>query len=316
MSAQREEAVRRQVLIVGIVRNVELTLNVDYERLSAAFGDEDVFWFLVESDSTDNTLHMLSAINKRNARFRFSSLGNLENFISERTQRLAACRNEYLRELRSNPLYSDVSLVCVADLDGVNRKISGTAVRRALKLGSWDACFPNQRGPYYDVWALRHAEWSPDDCWHSYEQDLRMGVSAAESRKKNVVDRMRTIDSDDDVIPVVSAFGGLGVYKKNWLIDEEYNGMEGDLAVCEHVSVNSSISRKGGKLFVVPWLINAGLTEHNFEATAVGRLLPSRISVKLGAQLWKWLLLWDWVMNVLRRTPRIEHLGLGERENG
>jgi hypothetical protein len=65
-------------------------------------------------------------------------------------------------------------------------------------------------------------------------------------------------------IEVDSAFGGLGIYKREFLVNAIYESRDanGEL-VCEHVSFNKAVKGNGGKLFVVPGFINFKLNGHN-----------------------------------------------------
>ena len=57
------------------------------------------------------------------------------------------------------------------------------------------------------------------------------------------------------LIEVDSAFGGLGIYKKEAFISATYIGSEDGKDICEHVPFHRSLKKKGYRLF-----INAALT--------------------------------------------------------
>lgn len=75
---------------------------------------QEVRWFLVESDSEDDTPSVLAALAEEMEFFRF----RMWERWPERTERLAHCRNHDLGEIRS-PRHRDVDVVVVADFDGV-----------------------------------------------------------------------------------------------------------------------------------------------------------------------------------------------------
>jgi hypothetical protein len=71
-------------------------------------------------------------------------------------------------------------------------------------------------------------------------------------------------------IQVESAFGGLGIYKmqfvlnnKSRYIGHEYKYFVGEsmvfskLQTCEHVSFHQGIAAQGGQMFILPYLVNS-----------------------------------------------------------
>jgi hypothetical protein len=263
------------VLVVGLVRNCEKTLVNDVRRISNALGGvASVQWFVVESDSGDSSIEVLSKLRKEKDFFRYTSLGTLRDKIPERTERLAHCRNTYLQELRTFQQYANVDLVVVADLDGINLKFSRQAFESCFVRSDWDACFANQLGPYYDVWTLRHAIWSPNDCWAHYKFLQTVRHSSSSNIQASVYSRMIRIPPSAPWIEVDSAFGGLAVYRASVLKNVAYRGttMSGD-PQCEHVEVNLELSRERRKLFINPALINASYTEHSLRRFFIFRLL-------------------------------------------
>lgn len=257
-----------EVLVVGLARNVARTLAADVARLGAALqGFRAVHWLLVESDSDDDTLGTLRALQRAHAGFDHLSLGRLQPQWPERTERIAHCRNAYLQRLREDARYAAVQYVVVADFDGLNDRIDAAAIRSCWQRDDWDMCAANQAGPYYDIWALRHPLWSPNDCWEQHrflssylglrEQVLYLAVHA----------RMIRIPPDGEWIEVESAFGGLAVYRRHAFdAMAAYRGTEADgRPVCEHVPLHRAMRERGLRLFVNPALVNAGRTEHGRE---------------------------------------------------
>ncbi len=249
-----------EVLVVGAVRNCAAHLRADVTRLRGALRPfRRIQWLLVESDSDDRTVATLRELSAADADFRFISLGRLLEILPRRSERIAFCRNVYLRELRTNPGYRAVDFVVVADFDGLNSLISETAVLSCWDRADWNVCAANQLGPYYDIWALRHPHWSPNNCSAHYEFLVRHGVGAERALAVAVHSRMLHIPKDGDWIAVDSAFGGLAVYRRRALENGEYCGVDSDGSdVCEHVALHRSI---GTKIFINPRLINAAHTE-------------------------------------------------------
>lgn len=245
--------------IVSTVRNVFRTLLSDCQALHGAFAQlGKVVWIITESDSTDDSIQILEIAKKRFQDFHFFSMGNLEELGLCRTERIAAARNRSLSYLYSNlnPLESDY--VVLADLDGRNSKITKQAVESCWKLDKeWDVCTANQKGPYYDIWALRHPIWCPNDCFQDYYNLLTHGFRKQTAYDLAVKSRMLTIKSSQDPIQVESAYGGLALYKGNLLQKVFYKGLD-DFGIeqCDHVSVNLSLSQQGSIILINPKMIN------------------------------------------------------------
>jgi len=263
--ARRKELSTSNILIVGLTRNCAKSLESEVQKINSAFVEAaSIRWFVIESDSNDGTVNTLNKL-CIDASFEFISLGNLQTKYPKRTDRIAECRNRYLEELKTNSKYNDIDYVVVADLDGVNSGLTAEAVSSCWHLDEdWDACFANQSEAYYDIWALRHKIWSPNDCWENYKFLLDNGKSKFEARNASVYSRMIKIKSNMKPIEVDSAFGGLGIYKKSILLESKYVGLNAKKEeFCEHVSFHSILREKGFKLFIVPSLINCGWNTHN-----------------------------------------------------
>ncbi len=151
----------------------------------------------------------------------------------------------------------------IADFDGVNRLITDEAVLSCWERNDWDVCTANQRGPYYDVWALRHRDWSPNDCWLQYVFLFQHNVGKRLALFAAVHSRMITISEDSNWIEVDSAFGGFAIYRRSVLEEALYVGLRDDGGeICEHVTFHSQLRAQHRRIFINPKLINAAYTEH------------------------------------------------------
>lgn len=115
----------QRILVAGLARNCGKSVQNDVLRLLAALKScRELSWLVIESDSSDNTADALGSLSAKIPGFRSISLGTLREKMPLRTQRIAHCRNAYLEELNSNPLYAEIDYVVVADLDGINRLVT------------------------------------------------------------------------------------------------------------------------------------------------------------------------------------------------
>lgn len=252
-------------IIAGLARNCAKTIEAEVYRIKKAFvGAKKVCFVVVESDSSDDTVVALERLRRDLPGFYYVSLGRLRERFPRRTERLAYCRNYYLRLIAEREImFSDVGYVVVADLDGVNSGLNSEAIESCWSRQDWDVCTANQDGPYYDIWALRHPLWSPCDCWEQAALMRSLGASSYQSVYGSVYSKMVTIDKRLPWVEVDSAFGGLAIYKKYFALASSYIGInEAGGEVCEHVYFHEKIRKLGGRIFINPRLINARIVEH------------------------------------------------------
>lgn len=264
----RKKIEEAKILITGLVKNCEKTIQNEVQSVHNAFSDaKTTSWLIIESDSSDETLERLSILSNQYP-LKYISLGKLSGRYPGRTERLAYCRNTYLSEIVNNSEYSDVDYVVVCDLDGINKDLSKDAVLSCWECGiDWDACFANQKKFYYDIWALRHELWCPND-WIQEELFLRkFNVDEFTCRFTTSLSRMIHIPSNAKPIKVISAFGGLGIYKKELMLKGKYEGLTtNNLDICEHVTFHQT-HLKDNNLYIMPSLVNGILNNHSIKRT-------------------------------------------------
>ena len=258
----------QKALICSTVRNVGDDIYSEVYHLdgifSQAFNEHE--YCLIESDSSDSTIMQLHKLKKEMANFNFLSLGQLENKIPSRVERIAYCRNKYL-DVLSNYLESgkEIDYLVVVDLDSINNKVQLNEFNYAMDVISQDlnvaGVFPNQLGPYYDIYALRHKYWNAFDSSKVqgfYEEVLGQDVFSA--HLSSVLIKMITIPKTANNIEVESAFGGMAIYKAKYASLSRYGSEE-----CEHVSFNKVIRSMNKKLLIVPSFINSGVNNHSIK---------------------------------------------------
>jgi hypothetical protein len=271
-----------QAVVVGLARNCARSLERDLARLGeAARGFAGVRFLVVESDSTDDTVARLERLKATRDDVDFLALGTLRTSIPGRTPRIAHCRNAYVDRLRDDPRYADVDYVLVADLDGVCRDLTPAALASCWSLDvPWSMCAANQGDHYYDVWALRHPDWCPDDAWALHARLLPL-VGVDEADNIAVFSRMVHLPAGAAPIEVESAFGGLAVYRRDALLAGRYVGENADGSpICEHVPFHAQLRAAGHRLFVHPGLVNARRTKH------AGR---KKLGRTLRRKAWRWI---------------------------
>ena len=256
---------KRSVLITGLARDVCKDIESQILLLEQAFRNFDEIHFLIiESDSMDDTVLKLKHLQSRQNNFYFISLGNLQTTISNRIERLAFCRDIYMNEIRENATFRNIDYVCVVDFDLVNDELTAAALESTFLRNDWCGVFANQAGAYYDIFALRAKNWSEGNCWESDRILREQGMHPILSQQIAVYSKRRRIMTSESWIPVESAFGGLGIYKRDCIANLKYqiNGLP-ESGVCEHVPFNTSLSNRGHKLFINPALVNFSWNDHN-----------------------------------------------------
>ena len=195
------------------------------------------------------------------------SLGHLSKTLPQRTVRIAHCRNLIVDAVSAD---AEVDYVLLADFDGVNSTVTRAGIESAWRSEiPWEAVTANQRGPYYDIWALRHPFWSPNDCWEA-ARELTPLFGVALARRMAVSSRQVRLREDAGLVEVDSAFGGLGLYCRTAFVAGRYRGLdETGAEICEHVPFHNDLRAKGHRLFINPALLNSAQAEHH--SGAVGR---------------------------------------------
>ena len=262
------------IIIVGIVRDIEKSFNRDFEKLSAAFSKfSKIDWHVVESGSKDASVNLLQDYSKKLENFSFDRLEHQSALT--RTENMAIARNAYLDYLRAKSRLHTYDYVAIADFNNLNNKLTATAIESCFMNNSWDVVSANQRGRYYDVWALRHPQWSPNDCWEQhafYRKYMKFPESAITYSMRS---RMLRIPRDEAWIEVDSAFGGLAIYKSSILnSNARYSGITSEgKRICEHVPFNLELKAGGARIFVNPALINTRITDHSRRLSLLFTLL-------------------------------------------
>ncbi len=281
------------VILVGTIRDVSKILEKELSQVYSAisvFSNIDIF--LVESDSTDATKETLESLELKYPNLKYEALGNLRETMPGRIERIRYCRNRYVDHVRKGNSKSKWDFVIVADLDGMNSKLDQTAIASCFETTvSWDVCFANQKNGYYDLYALRHPTWMPndlfEDLWklqeiiddkYKYPKNLFQRIRSIfvfdSLRKKVIYDRMKKIKKNASWIEVNSAFGGLAIYRTDLLLQHDYSQeLQQDKIYSEHVDFHSKCVVNGANLYINPKLINSHWNIYNFNRFRVVRLL-------------------------------------------
>ena len=269
-------------ILVGTVCNVSRKIESDLAIVLKSLSHfNEVRVFLVESDSSDSTLEVLESIKAKNSKFEYTSLGTLRTKIPDRIERIRTSRNRYVRFIRDLKIEDLPDYVIVADLDGMNGKLTKNAVQSCFTRFDWDAVFANQSGGYYDILALRHDIWQPTDYnlelnWYrslvipkragypSFYESLRLRFSFDRARKIAIYRKMLRLTPSQPWVEINSAFGGIAIYKTRVFLKYDYSLADNfSLGISEHVSLHSKMQEGGLRLFINPSFINSRWNTYN-----------------------------------------------------
>ena len=264
----------QSILVTGIARDVAKIIPREIKRIENSM--EHIFkivnFLVIESDSKDKTKKVLKEIKSKKSNFNYISLGEIESNYPNRIERLAFCRNAYVKEIRENLLYKDVDFIAIIDFDIKNNRLELTELKKLISEHSWSAIFANQTGLYYDIYALRKKGWVENDCFDEYK-NFSATMSLQDAKELAIWSKMKKIRNNLPLIPVDSAFGGLGIYRKSVFIDFDYSLPSEQIQESEHVSLHKKITDSNGLLFIAPNMTNFSWSAHNLSRFKFFRLL-------------------------------------------
>ena len=180
--------INETVLICGVVKNCEkrLNLNINHAiRTGEVFQDYRVI--IYENNSTDDT-----KITGSDHPCRIELISN--------------ARNKVIDEI-NNSEFNNFSYVIWIDMDSDGWDINGI-INSFLSKQHWDVVYTNNPQKYYDLYALR-------------DERLCFGPEIIGELFWSQLPNFK-INPNNNLIPVYSAFGGLGIYKKEIFKDHRF----------------------------------------------------------------------------------------------
>ena len=265
----RKPIAQSKILLAGPVRNVAFVIEHELKALLSSLDDfAEVYCFVVESDSSDDTLKKLEELQGKLNNFSYISAGDLSKKYHKRTDRIALCRNSIIDAVAADPKFSDIDYVAMADMDGMNDLVTPVKIAQCWDVSEpWDVITANQLGEYYDIWALSHPAWNPMDCWEQ-KRILESVLGDRNAENIAVKSKQGEIDPRAALIEVDSAFGGLGIYMREAFLAGRYEGTDIDadgIDVADHIPFHKDLRKKGYRIFINPALINCNKTPQVIE---------------------------------------------------
>jgi hypothetical protein len=267
-------------IIIGCAKNVAPSLPKTLEKIEAIRALWSVSAVVIaENGSTDGTKRLLEAYQSK-PNTHVLTLDTSANTIVSRTERLAFLRNTLMEFVHTT--YPSYDYILNVDMDGVLDGLDPTSLAFAFKpsMPAWDALFANVRGAYYDIWALRAKALELEfDCWDMVRHCMiQFGMNRAQAKQAFVTKHQINIPFNPrTLIPVESAFGGLGLYRLSATKGCRYVGLTDTCScrsvidfgampcapeVCEHVAFHRDMIAKGSNLFIHSQILVKTQQEH------------------------------------------------------
>jgi hypothetical protein len=271
----------KKILLVGTVSNVAKTIEKELKVVLKALSVFDsVQVFLVESDSTDETIKVLEKMKLNNNDFNYITLGKLKDKYPHRIERISHCRNVYVEYVRKNNGAHKLDYVAVADLDGMNFKLNKKGVESCFRTElDWAGIMANQKYGYYDIYPLRAKGWIEEDCFTELSKAKQIKILIKPKwlipnfitqfcyfdglRYEFIFRHMKKIDPSAEFIEIDSGFGGFAIYRATVFKHSDYTIYESELNQSEHVNFHLKLRRLGMIFYINPRLINANFNVYN-----------------------------------------------------
>jgi hypothetical protein len=242
------------IVICGIVHNNSDYLPRVFQKLTKLeqIFENQVRYVFYENDSTDSSATLLKAF--VGSKGIVETEKNMKKQYPERTRMLCYARNQVHTLIEEN--FPDTDYVINMDMDNVNLNLQIDMVHKVfMDYNNWDIVTSNQKDFYYDLWALRTKSQNVN-CWRRHQKcsRLKLYYFFPWTRWVNNIPI-----NEPHYIPVLSAFGGFGIYKYQFWKVGKYNGIgQFNEQDCEHVAFHESIREKypNIRIVIAPYLIN------------------------------------------------------------
>lgn len=207
----------KKLIIGGCCKNVGRflpTVLKNIDQLRTLFTDVKII--MAHDRSSDDTLVKLEYYYYKNMEDVKILLNNNQSKI--RTVNIAGARNSIMSYVRKN--HPDYDLLCFMDMDDIIDKPFNLSVfEKAIGLyDQWDALSFN-RSRYYDIFALRYDEYTRP-CW-SWGKD---SIDVVVHSQGDIAKRLGAL-RDDELMPVLSAFNGIALFKLDKFLNCHFNGL-------------------------------------------------------------------------------------------
>ena len=277
------------IIICGCTINSESSIVNSINKLSQLkkyFNSVDIL--IYENDSHDNTPQILKKM-RDDQKIKLISETGIKNKLLSRTMIIAHGRNQLVNTVVKLDKYDYMVMLDYDLLSDFDVNTILTAFQYDNE--SWDVLTGNCLKKYYDIWALRinknaystlhkkiwNNRYIDYDCWDMIAHNRQMGYYNIPLLKRLHIKAFQTnIPKTYPLIPVESAFNGIGIYKVSKIKNCKYVGFRQQCSCkkyniigkcafekCEHVSFHKDIiTKNNGRIFICPSLLVPDQKEH------------------------------------------------------
>ncbi len=251
------------IVIVGALRNGEKYIHALFQNMYQITSMFEKYKIVIyENDSSDNSRYFLNEYAQKDKNIILLLEDKIDQKYIYRTERLAYIRNILLYYVLHH--HSDYDYLLNIDMDDVNStSMIVDTFPQIFEYDSsiWDVQTIHQSKEYYDVWALRKAGYMEYDCWFQVKRDLANQIPYEVSHQNHISRYQKPFMLKRGLIPVISAFGGAGIYKMKKLKEGDgelkYIGLCQYGEICEHVHFHEQLKKKyGARIFINPLWLN------------------------------------------------------------
>lgn len=204
------------------------------EKIGSIFHDYKIVIYY--DTSTDNTLDILKAYQKRNPKLLFYV--NKRPTSQFRTHNIAVARNHCLKYVHENK--DEFPYFIMMDFDDVNcKEVNVEPLEQSLKREDWDGLSFNTSPAYYDIWGV--SIWPFCFSYNHFENNVQYYKIIQNYIMKKLSDL-----SPGHLLQCISSFNGLSIYRTSKFLDTYYDGkVRLDLFPNEYIQSHARAQRSG-----------------------------------------------------------------------
>ena len=201
--------------ICGPVKNCERYLDKVFEnieKIGSLFNDYKIVIYY--DKSKDNTLQKLKEYQSKNPKMILYV--NKNPVTPFRTHNIALARNFCLNFIRKNK--EQFPYFIMMDFDDVNCKNLNTEpLKNSLKREDWDALSFNTSPMYYDIWGLSIYPYCFS--YNHFENNVK-NYNTIQNYVSSLLNKL----PPGGLLPCISSFNGLSIYRTNKFLNTYYDG--------------------------------------------------------------------------------------------
>ena len=241
----------QSIYFIGMSKNCFLNLegNINYLIKYKQFSKFNIDICIVDSDSTDGTKEFCKNLITNKDIDSLIEIDNLEDSYSSRIERLSISRNKGLKYIEQKidtsgiyiPMDMDLDLFSLTEFNEFEKLIENFIDSHA------DGLFPYSTPYYYDIFALRKKGWvGGNNLLLSKNLKKRFLILSFFFNYIFIFRQQKHIKAfDEERIKVISAFGGIGLYKIYYdtLKEAKYDVSKDEIDYhSEHIFFNSNFN--------------------------------------------------------------------------